>query len=675
MKTMGTSPRWSSTTKLVVMLALLATGGFFLIRFQVLIAPVIMAVILAYLLNPVVTALTRYLRLSRTVAVILVYGILILLVLGLISGAGLLIQNQLSGVLNTALTFINTVPDWLATLSAEPIQLGPFTIDLSSADVSLLQDALLPTARDGISQITQWMTGAASGVAIFLGWTAFVFIVSFYLLHDIATLEHAVLRAVPETYRRDAERLGQELGPIWNAFLRGQLMLSLIMGTAFGVVMSLLGVRYALALALMAALLEFLPVIGPYVYSGTAILIALFQPSNWLGLDPVAFMIVVAAAAWLLQVVESNFLNPRVMGSQLKVHPAILITGALIGVSIMGLPGLLLFGPIIATAGHFGKYIHAKLFNLPPWPDLEEQRSLNLNPPCVLIRPAAETDRSDMLKLTSRMWEGHDYVPRVWSAWQADPEGFLAAAEIEGTMVGFGKLTRLGPREWWMEGLRVHPAYQGLKIGSQLVEHLLDQWKQRGGGVIRLATSSERIQVHHLCDRLGWRRVAVCRVMTAATQDRGACDYQPLPETDTEEALALWRTRNIRGTPDLVNDGWRWSALSEEKLAGFIRCRRAWWWRERSGLLLAYDSEHDNQPSFEVAAIVAPPKKLAPMLRQMRVLADRQKAQRAAWVMSDTPRLADAARRAGFAAAWDARLWIFERSDAPDHTDPKNTEA
>ncbi len=663
---MDSSPRWSNTTKLIVMLAVLAVIGFFINRFQILIMPLIMALILAYLLNPLIIFLTKYLRVSRTIAVLILYGILILLLIGLAGGAGFLLQQQLSGVLATVRDFIDSIPVWIDTLSAKPISIGPFTFDLSTADVTLLQDTLLSAARDGIGQITKWMTGAASDVASFFGWTAFAFIVAYYLLHDMDALQKGLLRVVPEDYKKDAGRLLNELGPIWNSFLRGQMLLSLIMGLAIGAAMGLLGVRYALVLGLMAALAEFIPIIGANVVGATAVLIALFQTSNWLGLSPLTYAVVVGATGGLLQQLEGNFLIPRVMGGQLKLHPAIMIIGALVGFSLLGLPGLLLSGPIIATARLFAKYVHAKLFNLPPWPDLEEEDFPGVKAPSIRIRPARESDNKDMLELTAQMWEGRDYIPEVWSEWLADREGMMAAAEVEGRMVGFGKLSRLGPKEWWLEGLRVHPGYRGLKIGSQLTEYLIGKWKRRGDGVIRLATSSERVQVHHLCERLEFRRVEVCRVMAAKAAAWGACEYRPVAEADAKDAIALWKNNTAAWImPSLVNDRRQWIRFTEMRLAEFIHRRSAWWWRERSGILLAYDSEHDSKPTLEVAALIAPVKNLTPMLRQSRVLAKKQKASQVSWVMPDNPRVTEAAKRAGFAPAWDAQLWIFERSDPP----------
>jgi predicted PurR-regulated permease PerM/ribosomal protein S18 acetylase RimI-like enzyme len=663
---MDTSPRWSANTKLVVMLGILAVIGFLFGRFQVLIMPLIMSVILAYLLNPIVTVMTRTLRLSRTLAVLILDGVLILLLVGLISGAGLLLQQQMSGVLATVLAFINSIPAWLDSVSANPVTIGPFTFSLATIDATLLQDVLLPTARDWVSQITGWMTGAASGIATFVGLSAFAFIVAFYLLHDMDAMQKGFIRLVPQEYKKDARRLLVELSPIWNAFLRGQLLLSLIMGIAVGSAMAILGLRYSLILGLMAGLAEFVPVLGANVLSVTVILVAMFQPSNWLGLTPTAFALVAWLTGGVLQQLEANFLIPRIMGSQLKMHPAILIVGALVGFSLMGLPGLLLSAPILATARLFGRYMYAKLFNLPPWPDRVEPALFEGKPAVVRLRPARDSDKRAMLELTAQMWEGRDYIPEVWSEWLADRRGILVAAEADGRMVGFGKLSRLGPKEWWLEGLRVHPEYQGVRIGSQLTEHLLAQWKRRGGGVIRLATSSERLQIHHLCGRLGFRRVDIRRLMAAPPAVLGGNEFVPMVKAEAKEAAGFWKSRAAAWkTPALVNDNWRWSRFSEEHLASVIRRGRAWWWRDRSAILLAYDSNREGKPGLEVASLLAPPDKLTAILRQLRVLARAQSAGRVVWVMPDDPRRTDAARRAGFTQTWNARLWIFEHSDSP----------
>ena len=587
---MEISPQWSATTKFLVLLAILAVVAFFLIRFQGVIAPVILAVILAYLLNPIVTALVKYSRLPRTLAVLLVYAVLILLVLGLLSGAGLLIQQQVSGLLSTALAFINSIPAWINSLSSKPLEIGPFTLDLSKTDATSLQNALLPTARDSIGQITNWMTGAASEAATTVAWAGFVFIVSFFLIQDMSALPKGLLQIVPESFLHDAQRLLQEMAPIWDAFLRAQILLSLIMGAVIGAVTALLGLRYAFIIGLMAFLAEFIPIIGANVIGILIFFVAYFQPSNWFGLSPIVYAIVVVAIAGSMQQIKGYTIVPRIMGDRLRIHPVIMIVGALIGFTLLGIPGLLLAGPIIATTRLFGNYVRAKLLDLPPWPEEKERSAgLPIGRP-VICRPAKASDRQDVLELTARTWDGHDYIPEVWSEWLADRVGILAAAELGGQVVGIGKLTRLAAGEWWIEGLRVHPEYQGMKIGSQLFEYLLAEWRKRGGGSIRLATSSERVEVHHLCDRLGFRHVDTFLVMAAAPTRRGENAFAAIAEAEAAAAFArCQQSASAQDGSGLINTGWRWSRLTEDRVRELARSRRAWWWKDRTGVLMLHE--------------------------------------------------------------------------------------
>ena len=96
----------------------------------------------------------------------------------------------------------------------------------------------------------------------------------------------------------------------------------------------------------------------------------------------------------------------------------------------------------------------------------------------VVCRPALPLDTRGMLELTSQIWEGDDYVPKVWQEWLFDPQGLLAVAEFRGKIVGIGKLTRLSKQDWWLEGLRVHPEFEGQRIASRIQSYLLEIWER-----------------------------------------------------------------------------------------------------------------------------------------------------------------------------------------------------
>jgi len=176
-------------------------------------------------------------------------------------------------------------------------------------------------------------------------------------------------QVVPEGYASDVRRLAMELGPLWNAFLRGQVTLALVMGSVVGITLAVLGVRYALVLGLLAGLLEFIPIVGPFIAGTVAVLVALFQPMNWMGLSPIYFALLILGVQILLQQLENNFLVPRIIGGSLNLHPIIILVGAIVGASLAGITGLLLSAPVIASLRLFGGYVYRKMLDRDPWPN------------------------------------------------------------------------------------------------------------------------------------------------------------------------------------------------------------------------------------------------------------------------------------------------------------------
>ena len=126
--------------------------------------------------------------------------------------------------------------------------------------------------------------------------------------------------------------------------------------------------------------------------------------------------------------------------------------------------------------------------------------------PVLVCRPALPSDTDDVLEFTKFIWEGHDYIKYVWHEWLDDPQGLLATAQYGSHAVGIAKITLLSAGQWWLEGLHVDPKFQGLKIGSHLHEYMDRWWLRHGDGILRLMTSSERVQVHHLSERTGYTK-------------------------------------------------------------------------------------------------------------------------------------------------------------------------
>ena len=171
-------------------------------------------------------------------------------------------------------------------------------------------------------------------------------------------------------YEDDVRRMGMQLSQIWNAFLRGQLIVFLITVAWYSLLLGVLGVKYFFLLALLAGLARFVPYVGPFVAWTTYGLVALFQ-TNHFNLLPFPYALIVVGCAWISDIVIDNFVSPRVMSNALKIHPAAVLVMVLVSASLFGFIGVLLSAPVLASIKLGFTYVIRKLMDLDPWGGIE----------------------------------------------------------------------------------------------------------------------------------------------------------------------------------------------------------------------------------------------------------------------------------------------------------------
>lgn len=368
----SSSPPWSSTTKLVVGLSVAALLIAFLIYFRSIIGPMLLAIILAYLLHPIVAYISNFSHLSWRVSTTLMYVVLLLLVAGLSTVAGLAVVQQSQSLLTVLERFLKDLPGLLEQVSLESYAIGPFTIDLSQfSDIGVLGDQIISGLQLLIGQAGNLVGTFASGAASTVGWGAFVFIVSFFLLAEAGKVPDAITYLDLPGYTEDIRRIGRELGRIWNIFMRGQLIIVIMVVVAYTILFSILGVRYSFAIAALAGLARFIPWLGPFATYATTALVTIFQGSNYFGLEPIYYAILVILLAIALDQVFDNVVVPRFMGSSLNIHPAALLVTAIVAANLIGIIGLLLAAPVLASVNLIGRYTTRKMFDQDPWPESE----------------------------------------------------------------------------------------------------------------------------------------------------------------------------------------------------------------------------------------------------------------------------------------------------------------
>ncbi len=361
------SPRWSASAKLLVGLTGIALAGLIVLRFGRLIQLLVIAAIVAFLLVPLVRLIHQQARLSWRMSTHAVFLILILLLIVTFTATGLALAQQVQSLVLTVQSILQDLPSLLDSLSQSKIALGPIHIDLAQFDFSSLADQVLVYVRPFLGGASSVVTALAGGAIETLARVVFVIAAAYFFTLDQPIFTNAFKRPALPGFQYDWDRLRSALDRIWAAFLRGQIILGLVIAVVVTVGLSLLGVRNAAVLGLVAGILEFIPILGPFVAGAIATLVAFFQGSNWWGLTPIGFALVVVAFFIIVQQLENNLLVPRIMGRALSMHPVVILVAAVIGATLAGVLGILLSGPTVATLILLGRYVYRKVFDLPPW--------------------------------------------------------------------------------------------------------------------------------------------------------------------------------------------------------------------------------------------------------------------------------------------------------------------
>jgi len=203
-----------------------------------------------------------------------------------------------------------------------------------------LQDGLVATVRTVSSTV-----GFIIGLVVIPFWL-------FYILHDESQVKNGVLQALPQQLRPDVLSVARLVDDVLSAYLRGQLLLVLFVGSMAMLALFIIGVPFALVLGILAGIFEVLPYVGPILGAIPALLVALLS-------NP-ASAIWVAVAFFAIQQVENLILVPRISGESVKLHPALVMVVLVIGNELAGFLGMLIAVPITAIIRDLFKYFYLR---------------------------------------------------------------------------------------------------------------------------------------------------------------------------------------------------------------------------------------------------------------------------------------------------------------------------
>jgi len=337
----------------------IALTGWLLWLLAPVLTPFIAAALLAYVSDPLADRMQR-LGLPRTVAVVSVFiltfaglGLLILLVVPLI-------QTQVSALLEALPGIVTQVEQvWLPKLSGfiniepgEQIGLGAFLARYSDMAGSWGATVLMSLSRSGGAL-------AAAVISLFL-----IPILTFYLLRDWDPILHKLSAIIPSRQRAVVLSLARQTDEVLSAFLHGQILVMMALGAMYAVGLSLVGLKFAVAIGVVAGLVSFVPYLGFVFGIGLAGLTVALEPDPWLRL------LGVIATFSVAQFVEGSVLTPKLVGDRIGLHPVLVIFSVAAGGQLFGFFGILLALPAAAVLSVLVRFAYKRY--LAEHPELRE---------------------------------------------------------------------------------------------------------------------------------------------------------------------------------------------------------------------------------------------------------------------------------------------------------------
>jgi predicted PurR-regulated permease PerM len=320
--------RHPSLTPLSLFLVLV--GAFILLKVQLVIVLVVLAVLFATIIERPVMALHRY-RVPRPLSILAVY----VSIIGTIVLAGVLVAPT---IVDEAHSFRTDAPAQLRDLRA----------DWRASDSPLLRGAgvnalnrLLAEFDDPSSPPQEVTVGIVTGVGGGVIGLITVFVMAFYYLTEKQFLKRLILNQVDPNSREKVNRIWSEVEAQVGRWLRGQLILCLIIGTLSFIGYGAMGIRFWPLLGLWAGITEIIPIVGPWLGGIPAVAIA--ATMSWDKAIMVAIFVI------MLQFLENTILVPRVMKGAVGLSPLTVFVAILAGTQYLGVLGALLAIPIAAA--------------------------------------------------------------------------------------------------------------------------------------------------------------------------------------------------------------------------------------------------------------------------------------------------------------------------------------
>ncbi|MGP7816741.1 AI-2E family transporter [Niallia sp. 01092] len=335
---------WLLQILLIVAIIYICTKISFLFQpvgvlFSTLFAPIIITGFLYFLLNPIVVFLQKS-KIPKTLAILLIYVVIIGLVILAIGSVFPLISKQITELFSNIPNYADQTIKYFHYLN--DTKQYQWLLNQNYVTLEDIGDRLNEIAQTIPSNLTNSLSTIISTMTNITVTIVTVPFLLFYFFKDGNKFPSALSKFFPSSYRNEGVKIIKETSETLAAYIQGQVMVATFVGTLAYIGYWIIDLDYALVMAMIVAITNIIPYVGPLIGGAPAVIIALFT-------SPTQALLVIVVIT-IAQQVEGNVLSPLILGKRLDTHPATIIILLLVAGNLAGVLGMILAIPTYAVA-------------------------------------------------------------------------------------------------------------------------------------------------------------------------------------------------------------------------------------------------------------------------------------------------------------------------------------
>ncbi|TWJ65107.1 AI-2 transport protein TqsA [Bacillus paralicheniformis] len=337
---------WTLQILLVLLIIYVSTKVSFLFEpiivfASTLFTPILIAGILYFIFNPIVRFLEK--KLPRTLSILLIYLAFVALIVFVLSAVGPVFTKQVTDLFNSIPSYVKQIQIFIKQMSNS--QWFTWMMNQDFVSVAKIESSIgeyLTSLPENITGSLSSVFGVVTNIAITAVTVPFIL---FYMLKDGNRFPNLAVKILPDKYKNEGRKIFKDLYETLAAYIQGQLIVCMFVGTACFIGFWIAGVKYALILGVIIAVTNIIPYVGPFLGATPAVIIAfLDSPTKAF----IALIIVVA-----VQQTDGNLLSPLIIGRRLNTHPLTIILLLIGAGSFGGILGMILAVPAYALLKAF----------------------------------------------------------------------------------------------------------------------------------------------------------------------------------------------------------------------------------------------------------------------------------------------------------------------------------